>query len=294
MKQIGLALHNYEGTRQALPPSSVTGGSADSSLREFTLTGTPSKTAQHCFLAIILPYLEQGNVLQQAGTPYDYHQDWYAAANRKAATSRIPTYECPSAPGDHTVTPPILPGSFGDLAYATTDYMATNRGNNRPAVWNAIFNNNPAYPGDTGIRGILGSNVFTPINAIPDGLSNTVMVSEAANRPARWVSGKLVEAQTSYMNGPWAYSGNDIAVDGANAAVCSNPSTASATLSAAANVPGAVSLNCTNQGEIYAFHTGGANVGMGDGSVRFLRDSVALSTLQLMVARGDGAPVPGD
>ena len=45
----------------------------------------------------------------------------------------------------------------------------------------------------------------------------------------------------------------------------------------AADVPSACRINCNNQGEIYSFHQGGANVCMGDGSVRFLSTSISLT-----------------
>jgi prepilin-type processing-associated H-X9-DG protein len=44
---------------------------------------------------------------------------------------------------------------------------------------------------------------------------------------------------------------------------------------------------------MYAFHTGGANVCMGDGSVRFLRDSISMKMLYALCARGDGTPLDG-
>jgi prepilin-type processing-associated H-X9-DG protein len=297
LRQIGLALHNYESARQSLPPSSVQLSGAttpNAGLAEFLKPGTDgsngSHYARHCFLAIILPYIEQGNVLTQAGVSYDYRQDWYSTNNRPAAGTRIPTYECPSAPSDQRLVNPIPESGIYGTGWspATTDYMAVNRGNNRAAIWTAMGLN---YPGDTGIRAVLGSNVWTPIMGIPDGLSNTIMLAEAAGRPSDYRFGQLRATQAGsppYMNGPWAHSGNDIAVDGSRAA----PS--GSTLSAAADVPNACRLNCSNQGEIYAFHSGGANVVMGDGSVRLLRDTVSLVALQKLCARGDGYPLDAD
>jgi prepilin-type processing-associated H-X9-DG protein len=306
MRQIGLAIHNLEGAVQKLPPSSINGpGSADwNGLREFQKVGTPGTSgndfARHCFLAIILPYIEQGNVLQANGISYDFRQDWYAANNRAAATSRIPTYECPSAPTDQRViTPALNPGTYGNFPYTTTDYMAVNRANNRSAVWNAIFNNTIPYPGDSGIRGVLATNQFTALNATTDGLTNTIMIAEAGGRPSRWQFGKQTQPQAAsgssapYMNGPWAYEGNDIAVDGTFPQGSANPG-GTMTSTNPADAAAACRINCSNQGEIYAFHTGGANVVMGDGSVRFLRDSISLQTLMLLCARGDGSPITGD
>src|SRR4051812_39752120 len=100
LKQIGLAVHNYEGTNLALPPSSVqlTGAGNFSAyagpLREFLKVGATGANsgdyAKHCFLAIILPYIEQGNVLKASGLTYDFRQDWYAPNNQPAASCRIP------------------------------------------------------------------------------------------------------------------------------------------------------------------------------------------------------------
>jgi prepilin-type processing-associated H-X9-DG protein len=39
-------------------------------------------------------------------------------------------------------------------------------------------------------------------------------------------------------------------------------------------------------------HTGGVNSLMGDGSVRFLRDSTALATLAMLAMRNDGLVIP--
>ncbi len=221
-------------------------------------------------------------MLTANGTVYDFRQDWFAVQNRPASSTRIPTYECPSVSYTHIVDPILEPATYGTgWAPATSDYMAVNRGNNRIAIWTAMGLN---YPGDVGIRAVLGSNVYTPITAIPDGLSNTVMLGEASSRPQGWLFGKMNPSQPTYLNGCWSQSSNDIAVDG------SNP--AGSTLSNAADVPNACRLNCNNQGEMYAFHTGGVNICLGDGSVRFLRDSITLITLQQLCARADGYPGP--
>src|SRR5437870_4870669 len=71
LKQLGLALHNYEGVRKKFPPSSVQTpaiATAGPLVSDFLKVGgnpnTAADYAKHCFLAIILPYIEQGNVLK--------------------------------------------------------------------------------------------------------------------------------------------------------------------------------------------------------------------------------------
>jgi len=43
-----------------------------------------------------------------------------------------------------------------------------------------------------------------------------------------------------------------------------------------------------------SWHTGGCNAAFGDGSVRYLNQSISLLTLQILTARSDGQPVPSD
>ncbi len=308
MRQIGLSLHNFESARGKLPPSSVsTPGSASfRDLAEYQKVGTPgtaaSDFAQQCFLTSMLPFLEQSNVLTQ-GTGFNQRLDWFDPQNRPAASTRIATFLCPSSASVVPVLNTARLSTAQQTTFATggawfpalTDYMAVNRANNSSAGWNAITQNNPAFPGTDAIRAILGSNTFTKFSAITDGLSNTVMIAEAAARPSRWVLGKMIEEYAGgtapYMNGPWAHSGNEIAVDG-SAVVTTAGVVSMSNLSTAALVAGPTcAVNCTNQGEIYAFHTGGANVVLGDSSVKFLSTSIDLKTLMLICARGDGTPI---
>lgn len=304
IRQIGLALHNFESARQKLPPSSVqTPSVPNTELAEYLKVGTNGSLASHyakqCFLTTVLAQLEQTNVLN-SGAGYNQKLDWYDPLNRTAASVVIPIYLCPSSPAPSKVLDTANLGSAdratyasgGDWKPALTDYMAVNRANNRTAAWNAMTASNPIFPGTDAVSGIMQSNRFTKFAAITDGLSNTIMIAEAAARPARYVSSKLVEPYaggvSAYMNGPWAHSGNDIAVDGSNMTVVSGVPIASTITSTLGTT---CSVNCTNQGEIYSFHTGGAQVVLGDASTHFISASIDLRTLQLLCARGDGTPV---
>ena len=309
IRQIGLALHNFESARQKLPPSSIQSPAAASlpsrELAEFVKVGTtgalPADYAKQCFLTTVLAQLEQTNVLNAGPTGYNQRLDWNDIGNRPASSAVIPTYLCPSNPlGEKFLDTTLLGAtdraafaSGGDWKPALTDYMAVNRGNNRQVAWDNITGSNPVYPGASGVAGILQSNAFTKFAAITDGLTNTIMLAEQAARPARYVSGRRIEGyatsgSAAYMNGPWAHSGNDIAVDGSNMTVVNGVPVASTITSTLGST---CSVNCTNQGEIYAFHTGGAQVVMGDASVHFISASIDLRTLQLLCARADGTPV---
>ena len=66
LKQLGLAIHNYESTFQKLPPAGVnsTGavGTLPPDMSEYILTANTGY-ARHGFMSVILPYIEQGNIL---------------------------------------------------------------------------------------------------------------------------------------------------------------------------------------------------------------------------------------
>ena len=309
LKQIGLACHNYESTHAMLPPASVqffngplSGVSVQQAqlLRgEFQKVGTSGANgehyAKHSFLAIILPYIEQDNVLKQNGIPYDFRQDWFAPANRTAAATRIPIYECPSVPGKHVVNISLLSGSEQAIYGTgwepkTADYMAVTRANSVSSVWTQGLQ--LPFPADPGWRGILASNQQTAFAEIGDGLSNTMLVAEQGARPEGWAFGQKYTPQPTFMNGAWAHSGNDVVCAGTN-----RPSTAGtqpSKVSNASQVARACTINCWNQGEIYAFHPQVANVGFGDGSVRALKATISFRTLQLLAARDDGQPAPAE
>jgi prepilin-type N-terminal cleavage/methylation domain-containing protein len=283
LRQLGLALHNYESTFKNFPPSSVQSPAAADmpGLQQFVIVGTPGTNAndfaKHCFLAIILPFVEQGNVLKANGTAYDFRKNWYDPNNRPATSTKIPLFICPSCPTSHEVNPMLEPAIYGTgWVPKTSDYMAVNRSNSTAGVWTAL---NMTFPGADSIKSVLASNRFNNIAGCTDGLSNTIMLAEAAGRPERWTFGKQGTMPT-FMNGAWGHSGNDIAVDGSNSS--------GGTLNNGADVPTACRINCSNQGEIYSFHQGGAHVTMGDGSSRFISDSISLANLLKMCAARDG------
>lgn len=306
MRQIGLALFNLEAARKKLPPSSIQTPSAAAiaaqrhELTEYRKVGTDGSLGSHyakqSFLSAILPHIEQSNV----ANIYNQKLDWFDPANRPAASTVVPVFICPSSPDLRRIDTAAL-GTSDRTTYtapdgvnwspALSDYMAVNRANSNSSgnVWNLITNSSPVYPGAENVKAILQSNSFTRVAAITDGLSNTIMIAEAAGRPASYQLGKKVldyaGSPNPYMNGAWAHSGNEIAVDGSNVSatgVASNLSTTTnfATLRKC-------SVNCTNQGEIYSFHTGGANIIMGDASVKFISTEVDLRTLMLLCARAD-------
>ena len=291
MKQISLAVHNLESTTGKLPPAVVTGLTTRvPGMDEFLLIPAPASGplyAKHGFLAIMLPYIEQANVLAQAAGGYKFYENWNSAGNSAAVKSRIPTYECPSVPSEHFAVQPTLTA-------ATADYMAVSRSNTNAAVWTAVGLNMPVAPGT---NSVLTANLKTSIVAVPDGLSNTLMIGESGARNEGWSAGRKYDDGTSAawgLRGAWAQESNNIVCAGTQAPITPGVVPLGKVSTAAHVANGVVTVNGWNQGELYGFHTGVCNVAMGDGSVRTLSASISLKALLKLAAASDGYPNEAD
>ncbi len=56
--------------------------------------------------------------------------------------------------------------------------------------------------------------------------------------------------------------------------------------------PGPCAVNCTNNGEVYSFHQGGANVLFADGSVHLLSANLDLNIMVALITRNGGEVIP--
>jgi prepilin-type processing-associated H-X9-DG protein/prepilin-type N-terminal cleavage/methylation domain-containing protein len=266
LKQIGLALHSYHDANNGLPSS-------------FNTPGVPRVS----FFTRVLPYLEQGNLHAK----YDFSQNWYDPANLPITTTPIKIVQCPSTPNPNRLDGrPDAPGGWSPLV-AVSDYGATTHVDPRLKTAGLV----PVVG-----EGLMPKNDPAPRFAnVSDGLSNTIAVAESAGRPQLWQAGQPVGSPPGVRvnGGGWARAATDFSIDG---------STYDGT-----SLPGPCAVNCTNgedsivypdpyygtngSGEIYAFHTGGANVVFADGSVHFLRQNMSIATLAALVTRAGGETI---
>ena len=127
------------------------------------------------------------------------------------------------------------------------------------------------------LTGMFVVDKVTRIADVTDGLSNTIMMPEIAGRPYLWKAGKKDTTQQTYNNGSGLW----------NDATCSNASLNGSASDGTSSARTCV-VNCSNDLGIYAFHTGTANVGMGDGSVRTVKSSTSPFVVASMVTRANG------
>jgi prepilin-type N-terminal cleavage/methylation domain-containing protein/prepilin-type processing-associated H-X9-DG protein len=273
LKQIGLALHNYESSAGFFPPAYS------------LLLSTPSSTSWGVYL---LPFLEQGNLYKQ----YDLTGTIGSTANQTVVSTHLKVYQCPATPNPNRLyTDGPVPGNafvapWGSNPITWTasagDYTVTT--GIRVATLNACFADGGGGNRDGTLEAVVLANTAaalrgTPILNITDGTSNTIVIGELAGRPNQYQAGKAVGTTQQFSGAGWgdALNGENWFIgslfDGtepANGGVCV--------------------VNCTNsRGRgLYSFHSGGANVVLADSSVRTLNASMNQCTFAFMVTKKKG------
>ena len=161
LKQIGLALHNYEGTHGMLPSNYA--------------QGTTSNAGNYSVHAHLLPYLERANLrslidfstrLQIGCCPGDVHPQ-----NVVAAATIVPIFRCPSDPGPDTFQ--IRSGTTGGATGGLYTYASNNYHMNNGTAVGTLYD--ARLPTD----GILWTNSRVRFSDITDGLSNTSAFAES-------------------------------------------------------------------------------------------------------------------
>lgn len=143
LKQMALALHNYQSAHKCFPPGVVDN---DDNLQD----------AMHSGFVYMLPYIEQTNLYDR----YDLSTDWKSAQNLPLASYTIPIFHCASNNSQVEQN--------GGVTGTSLDY-ALNKGS-------------LAYLHDQGLRdGMFDVNSRTSFASIRDGSSNTLMMGEAAS-----------------------------------------------------------------------------------------------------------------
>jgi prepilin-type processing-associated H-X9-DG protein/prepilin-type N-terminal cleavage/methylation domain-containing protein len=255
LHNIGRALHNFQSTRGKFPPGWVVG--------PFPPAGAPLG-ANHWSWPFLLPYLEQ----QALAAQYRWDVKWDSPVNQPVVQTQLVILQCPSAEANRVGKANPTTGEG-----ACTDYGPT-LGVSPDHVDLSLINRPADY------RGVLAQNSMARPGDITDGTSNTILVAECAGRPTTWWAGRMVPDVLA-PGGPWASGANGFSVAG------SAPD--------GATRPGPCAVNCTNYGELYSFHPGGANVVFADGSVRFLQAGISLRVLAALITRAGGEIVsPSD
>lgn len=261
IRQLAIATHNYESAFQKYPKAGVIDYS------------TSPETYYHGILTTLLPYIELTNVYDNIAInlPFDDPANipLPSGTNAAAAYSKtISSYLCPSSTGRGTVSY----GDTGELAidsdilFGTTDYAAV-RGIGGDFATDLQTAGYVIPAGENGAFTIL--DPATRHSDMRDGTSNTIFFIEDAARPDLYIGNQL-QPSTYAPGSAWAdLRSNSVSVDGMSG-------------------NGSCVVGCTNDSEIYSFHSTGYNAALGDASTHFIASQVDPIVLAQYITRRGG------
>lgn len=304
LKQVGLALHNYLGTHNVLPPAAQ--------------GGAMNVYMNYTGYSFILPFIEQTSayntfnfsLVSPAGI-----QGWSEWGNSTGYALQFGVFLCPSnrATGEVGTT---ASNGWSVTKAAVTDYLF-NGGANRYVV---------KGNGETSLSGPFGFDTATTLAEISDGTSNTFLMGEAAGGNQRnkyYASGsgasRVCVPLTSYNPSGATYYDNLMYMAYGRSRTWTQGSgtariigglvarTVDATgypyklndcgaESDTTFLPPAAPLPAAGQKlpNFRSAHPGTTNFLFGDGGIRAIKDSIAISVYQGLSTMGGGEVVSSD
>jgi prepilin-type N-terminal cleavage/methylation domain-containing protein/prepilin-type processing-associated H-X9-DG protein len=310
LKQIGLALHNYHDTNDHFPSASTvpwwTGVQDRDDFMDYTRPFGPN------WAVLALPYIEQDNLYRQGnvdsypGVPITQgsvptpNQAWRSIVNVE-----VKVYQCPSDGNNKRhFSDPNVPGGSSGSDWARGNYGVT-------AGWEDYDHVANGGTKTTSAKGVMKGFVSSPMMSanygtnmagVTDGLSNTIMVGElragklAIDPRGVWALGfpssSIVNAGRAAYNPTPNNMLGDSGADGdeiQNGAAIWNPTIGSRD-----------GLGCLSDGTLMtsgmsrSMHSGGVNACMGDGSVRFVKNTIDEQTWCFLLSKADGQVITGN
>lgn len=307
LKQIGLALHNYEGIHKVFPSAYVTANSRLDGMAYGIAYGDDTRNGPPGWAwgVFLLPHLEQENLYRQ----FKLDLPCWAPENATYAKMKLPAFLCPSATGGsdgfdieregadvrHGI--PMTRSDGSRITFAHSHYV-TNAGIHQPWGRTTAYcydydvpepipenGNRPAR-----IDGPFYRNSRVSVAMVPDGLSNTVFIGEHSSILSNktWV-GVVPHAVTPPRLDlrPWPSENN---AAGCLVGVHSGPDTHDhpQVIIHAPNDP------FGHTDEMWGEHGYGCNVLFGDGSVRFITTFIRPNAWVALSTRDGGEVVDGN
>jgi prepilin-type N-terminal cleavage/methylation domain-containing protein/prepilin-type processing-associated H-X9-DG protein len=277
LKQIGLALHNYEGSSRLLPPGYVSApgfGTMDPLSGDW---GTGWGWLTH-----LLPNVEQAplyNALNLNVACWD-------PLNAVLVKTSVAVYVCPSAANpDNAVN--VEDVNHNTLAVFGRANYVHNVG------WNDLWSAPPSVPQDYGgvANGVMYRDSGVRFSNVTDGLSNTVFAGERSPNLSDAVWPGAMPGSAHFSRPPFGSIGSggpgtNWDCGGSYVGAHSGPSLYE--FPVVIHPPNSP-LGHTDQ--MQSLHTGGAHILLGDGSVRFISESVNLRIWSALCSRDAGEVV---
>jgi prepilin-type N-terminal cleavage/methylation domain-containing protein/prepilin-type processing-associated H-X9-DG protein len=270
LKQLGLALHNYHDAYSKFPPGQQ--------VYCPNPPGCDGGTWMFGWVSVTLPFIEQDNIFKR----WDFTTAYWLPANATVRDYDVKVFQCPS---DIQVGLSTAYGVAG--YYGSRGNYAGNNGIDTNASRQPAFDPKPVkYDGvpNRVKEGVFLNNYSRTIPGFSDGTSNTALLSEVRNVAGNDGRGMMHHVAGSLYQ--HTYPPNDFLNNDLMEECTSIP-----------QVPCQFTTPCAWCGPFRqtarSQHTGGVNVCLADGSVRFISQSIQLTTWQNLCSP-DGGEVLGD
>jgi prepilin-type N-terminal cleavage/methylation domain-containing protein/prepilin-type processing-associated H-X9-DG protein len=273
LKQMGLAFHNYQTAMGVFPPAMIYSGNCGQS------NGGQGLVLNTTAFSMILGFIDQvplynaynfSQASSNSATGLNTVLLGSAFANTTVVGTMVASYTCPSD---------IYPATLQAASFAVGNgpYSEQNARESNYFVSTGFYNDGNC-PGSTGagnpspqLQGAFFTDLSIDIGRIRDGTSNTFLTGESLQGPGKifsefgpfWGSGAHTSTHGVIYPPSFSYS------------VCYVPNGASKSCYPSYTGPTALFP--------YAWvfssrHPGGVNMGLADGSVRFIKNSINVST----------------
>jgi len=271
LKQLALAVHTYNDTYKTLPRNAGPGYGYNA-------------TSPNCWswIAQILPYIEQKNLYDAGGIAAGPTMSASVLPDGTPTCSKIiPSLLCPADEDSKKVfTDRANVGNVNGVGMGPTNYQGVCGANWAwgDARWNPVSGYTAGLPPATSTNGLdrgdgiffrsdgaPGTGVRCTLTSIRDGTSNTFMIGE--------------DIPTKNYHCDWAFF---------------NHATATCAIYPNNRTPTGGEYAITDWPNVYSFrsyHTGGLQFAMGDASVHFISDGIAIPIYRALATRNGGEPV---
>ncbi|QDT53298.1 hypothetical protein Pan44_13140 [Caulifigura coniformis] len=282
LKQIGLAMHNYESTHRVLPPGFLFQGNLMANRGD-----RPNRAPGWAWSTMILPFVDQAPIYNQMD--FTGRKMW-EEPNRTLISSKIEIAQCPSSPippyfkvGTTAGNPPF---GYDTPGLTATNYVAVGG----PFQLSQYFDSAASRK-----LGILMEDSSTGFRDVSDGLSNSLLVGETNY----WGNGSSAGTGSFLWDPAWYGR-----YQSANGGTADSPESIMRAGEFRINPPSIASV-VIKRNSFSSMHVGGAFFTLGDGSVRFISENiqhtetpfsatvnwVTVGTFQRLCARNDGQVV---
>jgi prepilin-type N-terminal cleavage/methylation domain-containing protein/prepilin-type processing-associated H-X9-DG protein len=256
MKQIALATLAYENQFKKIPPAQ----------------GTDDR---HSFFAYLLPFLEERSVANNYQLKPNTR--WTDAINdsgnpgQLASRAPIPVFICPS----------VGEVRLARSKYPVSDYTVIIEVDG--GLYDRYRANQPRSPGrpPRNLTALVHKRDFRRVARVLDGMAQTILLAECAGRPDVYNHLRQRIRTNPASEGGWADPQNEITLHG-----WAIPPSSERSVMNALNEHYGVGPDVGS--EIFSFHPGGCNFAFGDGTVRFLPETVDPDVFISLVTCADG------